>query len=87
MMKRYLIILFLILVAVCSGYARTPESTPVLTGVQVLAEWDYSGGILNRDEVLKKAALVTGETYPDAPCVELALIVKILYNADGTYLT
>jgi len=50
-------------------------------------EWDYSGGILDREEVLEKAARATREKYPEDFSLQLAGFMKFRYNADGTYIS
>lgn len=45
---------------------------------------DYSGGILNRSEVLRAAATLTAERYPDADDIWVDEYVVEEYRADGT---
>ncbi len=80
-------ILYLTLSA--TGYTQEPQPIPADTtpaaAVSASNLPDYSGGIANRDEVLKSAHEVTAEKYPDADEVLLSEETRIRYEEDGCY--
>jgi len=49
------------------------------------AQVDFSAGILDAQAVTKTAETVTSEMYPDAETVLLDAVLRVDYNADGTY--
>ena len=59
----------------------------ILTAISTAAQEkpDFSGGLLDRAAVLKAAAKVTPDKYPDAAVVLVDAAQYVEYRADGTY--